>query len=110
MAKNVKAEEEDRPEFPKAMAWKIYGKRILVGLSCLDSMGNVTEQRQFHGEVIRASPQEGIVLRLGDGAEYALPPDFRSVKEAKTGEYRLHSTGEIVVDPDFLATYTVTRR
>lgn len=91
------------------MAWNIYGKTILVGLTYLDSMGNVIERRQMRGEVIRVNPKEGVVLRLDDGAEYALPPDFRPIREAKPGEYRLRSTGEVVLDPDYVATYTVTR-
>ena len=96
-------------EFSLEMAWKVYQKHILVGLSYLDAMGNIIERRQIHGDVIRVNPREGIVLRLNDGTEYPLPPDFRPIKEAKPGGHRLHSTGEIVLNPEFVATYTVTR-
>lgn len=98
------------PEFSKEMAWKVYGKHILAGFSYLDPMGNIIERRQIHGDVIRVNPKEGIVLHLDDGTEYALPPDFCPIREAKPGEYRLHSTGEVVLDPDFVATYSVERR
>jgi hypothetical protein len=101
--------EDDVPEFSKEMAWKIYRKTILVGLTYLDSMGNVIERRQMRGEVIRVNPSEGIVLRLDDDTEYALPPDFRPIREAKPGEYRLRSTGDVVLDPDYTATYTIKR-
>jgi len=37
----------------------------------------------------------------------SLPPDLRSLKPAPAGEYRLRATGEIVRDPDYLATWVV---
>jgi len=36
-----------------------------------------------------------------------MPPDLDAIAPAKPGEYRLKSTGEIVVDTDFLATWEV---
>ncbi len=46
-------------------------------------------------------------LRLTSGGHYDLPPDVRTFEEARPGEYRLRSTGEIVVDPDFTSTWIV---
>jgi len=38
------------------------------------------------------------------GETYRLPPDMRAFFPATKGEYRLRSTGEVVVDPDFFTT------
>lgn len=99
---------DDSPVFTKEQAWEIYGKRVLAGLTYLDMTGVITGQKQIHGTVIRANPKEGIVLQLEDGSEYVLPPDFRSFQKAKSGEYTLRSNGDVVIDPDYLCTFTVT--
>jgi hypothetical protein len=38
---------------------------------------------------------------------YRLPPDLRTLSPAKPGIYHLHSTGEDVKDPDFIATWEI---
>jgi hypothetical protein len=37
------------------------------------------------------------------------PPDQRAFKKARPGECRLRSTGEVVVDPDYTAVWTIRR-
>ena len=45
-----------------------------------------------------------------DGGELlTLPPDLRPFQPAPAGSYRLRSTGEVVLDPDYLATWTIRR-
>jgi len=61
----------------------------------------------FHGRVARASTAEGVILQTASGEEIWLPPDFDSYHPADPGEYRLRSTGEVVVNPDYTATWTV---
>jgi hypothetical protein len=46
--------------------------------------------------------------RSWDGEVYRLPPDLRPVTDAAPGEYRLRSTGEVIVDPDVTITWTIT--
>jgi hypothetical protein len=96
------------PIFTPEQAWEMQGKLVMVGLSRLDASGNLIEQTQFHGTVVRVNPKEGIVLQLDDGSERSLLPDFRSFLKALPGEYREHSTGLVVVNPDFLCSYTST--
>ena len=43
----------------------------------------------------------------GSGEEEWLPPHLEAYQEAAEGEYRLRSTGEVVVDPDWLCTWTI---
>jgi hypothetical protein len=42
-----------------------------------------------------------------EGELFWLPPDIRAFQDAQPGEYRLRSTGEIVVDPDFITNWTI---
>jgi hypothetical protein len=88
---------------------KILGKRLLVGLTYLRKSGDLIEQKQMHGIVERINQEEGIVIRLPDGAQFRLPPDLRGIEEATPGVYRLRSTGEEVQNPDYLCTWTITR-
>jgi len=92
------------------LAKKYIGKHLLVGITYLDHEQNFVERKQFHGHVVRINEDEGIVISL-DGAkkEFKLPPDLNALQEAPKGEYRLRASGEIVVDPDFLSTWTLTK-
>jgi len=46
---------------------------------------------------------------LSDCEVECLPPDLRAFRKAEPGEYRLKSSDEVVVDPDYLASWTITR-
>ena len=76
------------------------GKRLLVGISYEDPDGELLRQEQFHGPIVAAS-ENGILLERSDtGERVSLPPQLTP---APPGEYRLRSTGQVVVDPDYLA-------
>ena len=91
------------PELVKSLL----GKRMLVGLTYIDANGEVTHQKQFFG-LIHSITEELITLRHPlTGAECTLPPFLANCKKASPGEYRLRETGEIVVDPDLLATWEI---
>ena len=85
----------------------LLGKVLLVGLTYYTHDHVFVEQKQFFGKVISAD-ERGVTVEKPDGTLLNLPPDLRSTKIAPPGEYRLRSTGEVVVDPDFLATWNVT--
>jgi|SRR5438445_80496 len=92
------------------LAASYIGKHLLVGITVLDHDESLIEQKQIHGNIVRVNEHEGIVLRIhNSNDEYKLPPDLNSLQEAPKGEFRLHSTGEIVVDPDLLTTWTLTK-
>jgi hypothetical protein len=94
----------------EAEAVAIVGKRVLVGLTYVDADQNPLRLVQHHGVIVRANRKEGIVMKLKNGDEFALPPVFQYLKQAPPGEYRLRSTGEIVMDPDFTVTFTVNQQ
>ncbi len=84
------------------------GKVVLAGVSYCDRAGNVVDDRQYFGTVLRINAQEGLVLASGvDGAEIGLPPDLEQYSPAAPGIYTLTSMDRVVTDPDYLATWRV---
>lgn len=103
--------DDGRPEFDHVLAKELVGKHLLVGLTYMDNHGEVKSQEQVHGHVTHVDPRSGFTMKLlGErkGEEYCLPPDTRAFERASPGEYRLRSTGEVVVNPDYTASWTIT--
>jgi len=94
--------------FDESKAKDYVGKTVLIGVSYTDHEGNETTRRQWYGTITEVSNARGIVIALKNDSTYcALPPDgFSCLVPAKPGEYRLHSTGEVIRNPDFLVTLT----
>jgi len=95
------------------LAATLPGKLLLVGLTYLDADGALIDKQQFFGRVMTATPRAGILLLLEGrrgGERYALPPDTRSFRRAKPGEYRLQATGEVVINPDYTVTFSIRKR
>jgi hypothetical protein len=83
---------------------------VLIGLTYLDHNEKLIEQRQCVGAILTFSNEEGIRIKLQDSDEpLDLPPDPRGIRVAKPGTYRLRSTGQEVVNPDFVATWTIAK-
>ena len=101
------APDDDPFDAPTAAA--LVGTYLLVGLTYVTQSDEVIEQKQVHGRILRVSRTEGIVLaRHPSGDEFVLPPALDALDPAAPGEYRLRSTGEVVRDPDYTASFTVT--
>jgi len=101
-----------RPPFDERRAAALVGKYVLIGLTYHDADGRFLEQRQIHGMIVGADAQHGIEVELkgaSSGETYRLPPDLRPLQPAAPGEYRLRATGEVVIDPDLLCTWSVTK-
>lgn len=99
------------PGFNAEAANNLVGKYILVGITYCDHSGQEMEKVQMHG-VIESASHKGVVIALRgvhEGKRWTMPPDLRSISEAKPGKYNLHTTGEVVTDPDLLSTWTVTK-
>jgi hypothetical protein len=43
-----------------------------------------------------------------NGEEFSIPPDLSAIEIAAPGDYTLRSTNEVVRNPDYLASYSVT--
>lgn len=98
-----------QPDFDETAAQKLVGKYVLVGVTYTDDRDNPVDQEQFHGRILRANAEEGVVILRASGEEMRLPPFLKAFEPARPGEYRLRSTGEVVVDPDFTCTWFVRR-
>ena len=94
-------------EFDDQFAAELIGAHVLVGMTHMDHGGKPINQTQFHGKVTKADPKEGVTIVDAAGEEHWLPPHWPSYVAAEPGEYRLRSTGEVVVDPDYTSTWTV---
>lgn len=85
-------------------------KHVIIGITYLDHNENLIEQKQLHGDIVRINENEGIVVRInGSDEEFKLPPDLSTLKKAPPGEYKFKSTGEVVINPDFMTTWTVKK-
>jgi hypothetical protein len=88
-------------------AAELLGTHVLAGVTTLDQVGKVVNQRQFHGIVVRATAADGVTLKDAEGREHWIPLHRDAFEPADPGEYRLRSTGEVVVNPTWLTTWTV---
>jgi hypothetical protein len=106
-------QENDGPQaWDQGEADWLIGKYALVGVTWLAADGEtVKTQGQYHGRITTADKQNGIKVEsegVHAGQTMGLPPDLRAFSPADPGEYKLRSTGEIVKDPDVLASWTIT--
>jgi hypothetical protein len=109
MSKNTPTGDED-DVISESEAAELIGKHIVVGLTFVDADQKPIRLTQLHGFVVRVNRKEGIVLRQSDGSEYNLPPSLAGFEKAPEGSScTLHSTGEVVDDPDYLVSYTVNQ-
>jgi len=103
---------DGRPPWDQEDADWIVGKTVLVGLTYLAPDGEtVTSHVQYHGRIISADRENGIAIERGGvwaGKTMTLPPMTQVFHPADRGEYRLRSTGEVVKDPDIVATWSIT--
>ncbi len=87
---------------------ELIGKVLLVGITYYTYDNEYIEQKQFYGTVTEAN-ENLIRVKQKDGTDFTLPPDLSSTKRARQGEYKLRSTGEIVVNPDYLAMWNLNK-
>ncbi|MCB0712331.1 MAG: hypothetical protein KDD67_08390 [Ignavibacteriae bacterium] len=80
-------------------------KTVLLGASWVDSANEVVDRRQVFGEIEKIDDQ-GIYVRLRNGDLFTMPPYPNALQPAEPGEYTVHSTLEIITNPDFLAVWT----
>jgi len=99
------------PEFfDDALAARLVGHTLLLGITEHDHQGTPLGHRQIFGTVSVADRRRGICLKdAKGGADFWLPPDTRGIKAAKPGEYRHRPTGEIISNPDFLGAIVLTK-
>lgn len=85
----------------------IVGARLLVGVTVREPDGEVVSRTQFCGVVLEVA--DGVVVVDKDGEPALLPSDDLAYTSAPRGSYTLTGSGEVVVDPDYVTTWDVTR-
>lgn len=94
-----------------AFAQEMIGATILIEVSYMKADGDLDHRAQFFGEVIAAEPERGFLVRLGGTRQSEhcwVPPVKEGIRRADPGVYRLRRTGEEVVDPDYVTSWTVS--
>ncbi len=97
-----------RPAWDQKGAEALRGCSVLIGIT--RASAESLEQEQMFGVITSANARDGFEVALQgsrNGEVYWLPPDVRNFFPAQPGEYRLRSTGEVVVNPDFTTTWTI---
>jgi hypothetical protein len=78
---------------------------VLVGITYVDATGDVVGRDQFAGIVRAVDPT--VSIDRGSSEPFTLPPDPSAFDRGQPGTYTLRTTGETVVDPEFVTTWTV---
>ncbi len=100
----------EQPQLDESKASDYIGKTILLGVTYVDQQERVLGQHQWFGKILTFNNKEGIRIKLSNSdVPCSLPPDPRGISKAKPGIYRLRSTGEEIVNPDYLAFWTSGR-
>lgn len=81
------------------------GATLLVRITYLLTDETVSHVAEFAGVVSSVDPL--VTIEQGDNESFTLPPDPDAYEAAAPGEYRLRSTGETVLNPDFISMWTV---
>lgn len=81
------------------------GKRLLIGITYVQADGTENKD-QFFGEISRIDGT-GIYIMQSNGEEFSIPPTLESLKRAKPGKYYLKKKDIVVIDPDYVCTWTL---
>jgi len=92
----------------KLQEFLLKGKVFVIGLSFVDKDGQLIEQYQTHGTVIGLTSNGLLKILREDNSIFQMPFDKEIIEKAKKGEYREKTTGQIIQDPDFMATWEIT--
>lgn len=100
--------DNDKPSWNDELGRQFIGKHIIIGITRITADDEPLGQEQLHGDIVAVDKKKGISIRVaGSGEMYWLPPDLASIRVAPPGQYRFRSTGEVVVNPDLMTTWTV---
>ena len=102
---------DPHPEFDEALAETYVGKYILIGITYLDHSGKELERQQMHG-IIESASRAGFNISLRgkrSGQSWNMPPMLDAIRPAKPGSYSLKETGEVIEDPELVATWQIRK-
>ncbi|MGR6330654.1 hypothetical protein ACU5AX_16450 [Sphingomonas sp. XXL09] len=85
----------------------LIGCTLLVGLTFVDHDNRLIRRQQFHGTVVAADRNSGIVICQDNGEEATIAPALDAIEPAQPGIYHLADEDIVVEDPNFTALLTV---
>jgi hypothetical protein len=85
----------------------VVGKTVMVMITFRDDTGKITGYQQFHGAIINADENVGIVVSTQNNGEIKLPPQLSALQPAMPGQYRESSSGSVIVDPDYISLWEI---
>ncbi|PWG01126.1 hypothetical protein DF286_13325 [Sphingosinicella humi] len=91
------------------LADDLVGSTLFIGITHLDSEGNLVEREQVFGTVESVAQRAGIRLIQTDGEPYVIAPVLDAIEAGETDFYQLSEDHELVESPDFVAWITATR-
>ena len=87
---------------------QLRSKTVLIDIAHAGNEGRIDRHEQTFGTVLSASVTDGVVvLEGGTSRRLQLPPDFRSWKKLRKGNYQIPSTNEIVRNPAFESLWVI---
>ena len=101
-------------DWDECVAQELLGSIVIVGLTYVDPEGQYQDHIQLYGVVTVADKESGIAIechgQVWNGQEHWLPASTAAFHKAEPGRYRFCSTGELIVDPHYVTTWTVNCR
>lgn len=86
------------------------GRTIIVGLTYFDLEDRHICTKQFHGVIFHVDVKAGINIRNVTSKEVlVLPPRIDAVFPAPPGKYRESSTGKLIINPDYISIWHITK-
>ncbi|MEO6913203.1 MAG: hypothetical protein ABI182_04175 [Candidatus Baltobacteraceae bacterium] len=89
------------------------GKTLVIGLDHVDDDDKVVEQEQFWGTISGLDAEGWILIdlkgatRSKESNTLRLPPQLEAFQKADKEIYTLHTTGEQIENPDYVAVWNV---
>jgi hypothetical protein len=86
---------------------KFVDKVLLIGITVVDENGSLIDQFQTNGSVTDITDEGIIQVLKKDGSIFQIPFDKETISKAAKGKYTEHSTGEVIIDPDYLVSWEI---
>ncbi len=96
-------------DWDQELADDLIGSTLFIGITHLDSEGNLVEREQVFGTVESVAEGAGIKLIQSNGEAYVLAPVLEAIEAGEIDFYQLSEDDELVENPDFVAWITATR-
>ncbi|MRM85857.1 hypothetical protein D1Z98_06975 [Riemerella anatipestifer] len=101
-------------ELELIMTWEEFkenlkNKTFLIGITFVDENGDIIDEYQTSGKVLELTDNGILKLKRENENFFQIPYDNDSIFAAQKGEYKEKSSGKIIVDPDFITQWTVSK-